>query len=656
VRATLRERLFSWFGKKKGATPLVSASRDRDLLKRIHGQKFPRPTQLIHVTKILSPRERQLFRWSLFVCIVGLVWVGWDFLGKYRVETAAPGGQYIEAIVGSPQLINPLFASMNDADNDVTKVVFSGLMKYSSTQELLPDLAERYEVSDDKKTYTFYLRKNAVWHDNEPVTAHDIAFTIERIQNSAVGSPLSVSFQGVNVQVVDEATVRFTLKEPFAPFLASLTVGIIPEHLWFDVLPERMRLAHLNLQPIGTGPFLFKRLVKRDDGTIDRLEFKRFDKYYDQPAYLEEFAFRFYPDYKGETGAIQALREQDVQGLSFVPYDLRDRIERKHITVHTLQLPQYTALFFNLNGTRSVGDADVRKALSLALDKERVLRESVKNEGQVIESMVLPGFPGYKEVEKARYSTEEANAILDKKWTRVGADEYRSMRKEELLKAFKENNPVTTSTPDATSTDLLAQAEAEIQKQLDEELYAAQTFYRKTKDGNVLTVSLVTADTPEYRQAAKLIAGFWQEIGVHTTIKTVAPKDFSRDVLKDRAYDVLLYGVILGSDPDQYAFWHSSQVGYPGLNLSGYTNRTVDGLLTKARESSNPEDIAKAYTDVQQEIAKDIPAIFLYMPTYTYATTDKIKGLDIHRIFHPSDRLGDVATWYIKTNGEWKRS
>ncbi len=205
---------------------------------------------------------------------------------------------------------------------------------------------------------------------------------------------------------------------------------------------------------------------------------------------------------------------------------------------------------------------------------------------------------------------------------------------------------ISSSTESSFST--LADAE------LDTTLNNAQTFYRKDGSGKMISLRLVTADTPEYRQAASLIAGFWQDLGIQTTIDFVAIKDFSRQVLKERNYDVVLYGVIVGSDPDQYPFWHSSQKDYPGLNLSLYVNRTLDDVLQKARETDDEAKLAELYGTFQDTIIKDIPAVFLYTPIYRYATSDHIQGVTVQRIFHPSDRFAGVRSWYIKTVGDWQ--
>lgn len=657
--------------KRPEARPFVSHNYDISLARKALGKTFPKLRQIFHINKLFNKKERKIFRLSFLVFFISLIWLGLNFVNNNRIEVPKNGGKFIEASVGSPQFINPIFSVTSDVDMDISRLVFSGLMRYGKNNELVTDLAAKYEISDDKKIFTFELRKDVVWHDDQPFTAQDVVFTIETIQNNIVSSPLNISFQGIEVIAIDDYTVRFISKEPYPGLLSSLTVGILPEHIWYSVAPEQIRLAQSNIRPVGTGPFMFSRLTKDDNGHIYTYELERFDRYYRELAYLDEFIFQFYTEYQGDTGSIQALRGKKVNSLSFVPKQLRDKVERKNINIYTLQMPQYTALFINQNNNVFLKEKSLRQALELSIDKDRILREALGGEGQVINSPILPSFLGYNpELGKTEFSPSSANDILDKTWTRVGAEEYRNLKKEEFMKEWDEKNPITTSTlmmdqNNSTSTEKInneleittssprEQAEKEIDTRLDEELSESQIFYRKNKENKFLEITIVTVGTNEYQQAAKMIAGFWQEIGVKVNIKYVSAKDISRDILKNRNYDVLLYGEIVGSDPDPYPFWHSSQAIFPGLNLSSYVNRNIDTLLEQARGMTDDIKRAEAYTKFQEILLGDIPAVFLYMPTYTYAVTDDVRGINTKKISQPADRFSDVTSWYMKTKWEW---
>lgn len=644
--------------RKKRATSLVSSFHDIALLQRLHKKKIPTMSQLAQATALMTKKEQLLFRVSALSLLVGLGWFGVVFADTYRVEIPAVGGRYVEAVVGAPERVNPIYAPLNDVDMDIVRLVYSGLMRVDTKQRLVPDLAANVDISEDKKVYTFTLRDGVQWHDGEAFTADDVVFTFETIQTEDVASPLRVTFQGIAVTALDEKTVQFTLAEPFAPFLSTLTVGILPEHIWGEFGPERILASQRNLQPIGTGPFEFVTLTKDDTGNVREYDLKRFENYYRQPPFIEEFVFSFYTSYdgEGENGAIQALRRQSVDALHFVPTDLKERVQRKHITLHTLQLPEYTALFYNQSRQPALEDDDVRAALAYAIDKERILRETLDSEGQIIYSPVLPGFPGYlPEIERTPYSVEQANELLDKSWERISAEDYREQRRQALLDDYFTQHLATSTEDMSTSTEAVPDDVLQhIEVLLDTELSAAQTFYRENDDGEILEMKLVTTDTQEYRSASERIAGFWQEIGVKTQLSYVPASSFSKDILRGRLYDVLLYGVIVGSDPDQYPFWHSSQTEFPGLNLSGYVNRAVDEVLEAAREAVDEQVVADSYVTFQELLLAQRPAEFLYMPTYTYATTGNVQGLDISRIFAPSDRFAGVIHWYKKTKGSWQ--
>ncbi|KKQ27945.1 MAG: Extracellular solute-binding protein [Candidatus Magasanikbacteria bacterium GW2011_GWC2_37_14] len=649
----IKNRLFRY-----RSQPIAPHHYDVRLLQQVKGRFWPRWHQLTQINRVLSSFEKKLFKLAFFVLLIGLFWVGSSWVKAHRIQAPAIGGTVTEAVVGSPQFINPIFAISNDVDMDISRLVFSGLMRYDEKNKLVPNLTVKYNLSADKKVYTFELRRDVLWHDNEPFTSKDVVFTFEAIQNILVGSPLYVSFQGVKVEAPDDYTVVFTLPEAYSPFLNSLVVGILPEHAWFNVLPEQMRLAQTNIQPIGTGPFMFKKFTKDESGRIYNYELVRFENFYRQLAFLEGFNFQFYSAYDGDSGAIQAVRNQKVDSLSFVPKNLRERIERKHIVLKILQLPQYTTLFFNQTRNEVLKDKNIRLALAESLDKERILKEAINGEGQIINSPVLPDSPGYNsEIGKINYDITSANVLLDKEWPKITAEEYKEIRRQEILSELQKSNTTAVATSTSNAVSSTEQITPELQKQvettLNTELNQAQTFYRKNKDGKILEINLVTVGTEEYKQAAGMIAGFWQEVGVKTKVDFVASRDFSKEVLRNRDYDVLLYGEIIGSDPDQYPFWHSSQANFPGLNLAGYVNRNADATLQKIRVTTDEKEKAELYKSFQELLTSELPAIFLYMPTYTYALSDTILGVDVTKISHPADRFADVVTWYMKTSGKW---
>lgn len=650
------QKILKIFQKRKDPQPLVSHHQDVAILRQLKKRKFPTSEQIRHAGRLFTSREKNILKISLIALTVGIGWLSGAWLFQHRGEIPAVGGIYTEGLVGSPQLINPLFAAFNDIDADLSSLIYSGLMRYDEAGTLVPDLAESYTLSEDKKTYTFVLRKNVTWHDSkeEGFTAKDVKFTFDSIQDRNVGSPLLVGFEGVEVNIVDNFTVEFKLREPFAQFLSSLTVGILPEHIWSQIPLNQIRLARFNLQPVGTGPYVFKKLSKNESGYIDKYELNRFDRFYREPAFIEEFIFSFFPTYDGDLGAVEALRSQKIDGLGFVPAHLQEKANKKSITLYSLTLPQHTALFFNLEQTGWREKKEVRDALALAIDRERIIQESLKGNGALVDSPILPQYNLTGTPTSTISSPDQANTILDKYFSRVDATTYKETRRAELLKAYSSTGVATSTVSSTESISPEESIEVQVDKQLEKEFNSSQTFYRQDKEKNILSLELVTADTEEYRHTAELIAGFWQDVGVSVSVVAVNPKTIEKDVLKTRKYDVLLYGIILGDNPDPYPFWHSTQIKYPGVNLSGYTNRFVDAQIDKIRSGNKEEDVKKAYAEFEKLLFNDRPAIFLYSPLYRYMVNNFVQGISLKQIYRPSDRFIDVNTWYIKTSGQWK--
>lgn len=218
--------------------------------------------------------------------MTGLGILGTKFYLKNTQLVPANGGSLIMAMVGSPRFLNPILSQLNNPDRDLVPLFFSALMKYDSQGKLIGDLAENYSITDEGKTYDLMLKKNIKWQDGKPLTVDDVIFTLQTIQNSEYNSPLGSLWQGADFEKVDDQTIRFNLKSPYAPFLYTLTFGILPKHLWQNVSPSQFPLTELNLKPIGSGPYQFSKFVKDSDGNIKSLEIKSYDQYFLGEPYI----------------------------------------------------------------------------------------------------------------------------------------------------------------------------------------------------------------------------------------------------------------------------------------------------------------------------------------------------------------------------------
>ena len=168
-------------------------------------------------------------------------------------------------------------------------------------------------------------------------------------------------------------------------------------------------------------------------------------------------------------------------------------------------------------------------------------------------------------------------------------------------------------------------------------------------NGKLSKVVLTVIDLNSNVAVANKIQTDWAAAGVTVELKII-PLEQAATIIKNRDFEALLYGQVVGGDPDVSAFWHSSQIGAKGLNIAGYSNEEVDKLLTDAKNSISDADRLAKYQRFQEIVSAEIPAIFLYSPTYTYVQSKKIKGFSGQAIIEPADRFSAVSNWYIKTH------
>ena len=309
-------------------------------------------------------------------------------------------------------------------------------------------------------------------------------------------------------------------------------------------------------------------------------------------------------------------------------------------------MPQYTAVFFNQKQNEILKEKSVRQALALSIDKPKILTEALRLEGEIIEGPILPLDASQITDKQIVFDAERANQILtDAGWSQITRQEYEDFISQQKKESQEDEETEEDQTEGTTTPDI-----AEEQPQENQE--PVQNFYRKKND-TILEVTLTTVNQPENTKAAELIKEFWEDIGVKVNLQIVEGGRISREIIKPRNYQILLFGIIVGSNPDPYPFWHSSQAQDPGLNLALLANREVDKLLEDAKKTTDPEKQRENYQLFYDILADEIPAIFLYNPTYTYVADQKIKGLKLDRIIVPADRFNNLDEWYIKTKRKY---
>ncbi len=330
-------------------------------------KSMPSWAQWKQLPNILNGSESTVIKFAFGVIVLSVLMLIIGYVVMNRVVIPAVGGEYTEALIGEPQLINPIYGRTSDVDADLASLIYSGLLKWDQDKGLILDLAESFEVSEDGKTYTIKIKDNARFHNGEEVRARDVLFTISVIQNTSYRSPLASSFANVSVLQVDDKTISFILEEPFYHFKDQLTVGILPASLWAEILPQNAPLATYNIQPIGSGPYKFAEFTKDKKGSIRSYTLERNEDYYDNPAFLERLTFKFYPD---SQTAINALEEKHVEGVAYVPFESLDQVRNlRSVNLYEPTQPRNVVLLFNQKLSEPLKKKSVRQDIEKILDE-----------------------------------------------------------------------------------------------------------------------------------------------------------------------------------------------------------------------------------------------------------------------------------------------
>jgi peptide/nickel transport system substrate-binding protein len=620
-------RIFTFLKNKNNKKDLLGKKQfnlDEKLVLSLSKSRIPNLRQLKYIKKFLSPTELVIVRVSIFVIIISVLTWATNFYFNHLQIVPVKGGEYSEALIGGPKYINPLYSGINDVDNDIASLVYSSLFKTNPNGILQKDLIDSYEISGDGKTYSFKIIENAKWQDGRPVTADDIVFTFNAILNSQYKSNLRQSFLGVSIQKQDDFRFKFVLPEPYAAFLDLLTFGVMPAHVWSEIPAESAQLAELNMKPIGSGPYKPVGLSKDKSGKIKEYALAVNEEYYGAKPFIN-LRFKFYASFDE---AIAALNSQDVNGLSYLPQAFKDQILTPNgFNFQKLYLPQLTLVFLNQKRNPNLADKVVRQALALAIDRNTIISQTLSGNAYAVYGPILSNSFAYKQdIKKYDYNKDEAIKKLESADWKLG----------EISAA-----QVDAATPDLNSKDEAKKAKAE-------EIVGMGVGKWRQKDGKFFVIDLKTVDRNENSEIINQIKKSWEDIGIKVSTQALPLAEIQGDI-KQRNFDALFYGEVVGSDPDPYAFWHSSQTGENGFNLSNFSNKDVDQILEDARVTSDQAKRQALYAKFQDIIAEEEPAIFMYSPVYTYVQSNKLKGFNVSSILLPKNRFSNISEWYLKT-------
>ncbi len=560
------------------------------------GLKLLKHFRLSYVRKVfafLGRREKI----TLFVlAIIALVNIFFSFRNFYYAHTTPVpglGGVYTEGLLGQPTYINPVLAH-TETDTSLVSLVYSGLYKYDSKGQLVPDLAASMPaISQDQKQYTIALKHNVKWHNDKAFNADDVVFTIQTIKDPGYKSPLRALWLPVTVEKVDDYTVKFSQKDISGPFIYNLTVPILPKAVWSRIDSQNFLLNESNLKAIGTGPYAIREIQKLPSGKIQSITLDAFTNYYAGRAKIDSVIVKFYDS---DQDMLNALHGREILGLGFVALDRSIFIDSGNTSfqIVTFPLPQYQVVFFNLKN-KILSDQGVRTALSQAVGRQQIIQDVFK------ENAVLPTSPWSDRKESQDANMDLANQTLDNAGWKIDP-----------------------------KTDI------------------------RTKKNVVLEFTITTNDFLLNSKAAETLANQWKALHIKVNLSVQPTKQVTDTIISQRGFDVLLFPQKFGADPDPFIFWHSSQTKAPGLNISGFADADADKLIAEARNTTNQDTRKQEYVQFDNIMNAKVPALFLTQTEYVYALGKEVKNVGLEALNEPSDRFFDIGNWYMETKRVWK--
>ena len=547
-------------------------------------------------------------RWQILVVLVTLVIVAVLLFSQQSpaanggpiVAEPEQGGVYTEGLVGSLGRLNPLLDWDNTADRSVDRLLFSGLIKFDEHGLPQPDLASGWATTPDGTAYNFTIKPNAVWQDGEPITSDDVLFTIDRMKSEGSLYPQDIKdlWGKIEVTRLGDKDFKFTLPEPYVPFIDYLTFGILPKHLLESVSSDGLPNADFNINPVGSGPYKFDHLII-DNNQITGVVLTVSDNYYGQAPFIEQVVFRYYPT---SAAALDAYRQGDVLSVSQITPDvLSAALEETNLSVYTSRLPQISFVLFNLNNPEVafLQNTKVRRALMLGLNRSYLINRFLQGQAVTTDGPILPGSWAYYDgIEHFEFNPDEAVNLL----------------------------------------------------KVEGYVIPAEGGDVRAKEGTALSFTMLHPDDETHTKIAETIRDEWAQIGVQVELQAVPYDKLATDFLVSRTYQAALVDLNLARtpDPDPYPFWHQAEAT-GGQNYSQWDNRAASEYLEQARVTADYSLRTRLYRNFQVVFARELPALPLFAPVYSYGVDSQVQGVQVAALYDPSDRLATFSSWYLLT-------
>lgn len=493
---------------------------------------------------------------------------------------------YNEAYLGLISSINPIQDTNNQIEKDIIYLVYSPLYSFDAEGKLTYKLAKGYTVSQDKLSYTFILRDDVYWHDSteeeiRKFTADDVVFTFSK-------SP-KILEQKIQVKKDSDYRVTFTISQTSAVFLELVNIPIMPKHIWENVEFERWNYYYRAKYPIGTGPYKVTHFEENKKVILSKNV-----NYWGKSPIIETIEFDIF---QNESDLITHIRRNKMDGILDPTLKVEKVIQKEYDNYRLISQPIYRntkVLFFNSgdNGSTFLQNKNIRKAVVLSIDREDLINQV--DIGSKVSYSPIPNnsWAFNPNIDYYEYDLTKSNQILNN-----------------LGWGFEESNK-----------------------------------YR-SKDGIQLDLTVTYLNNDLNNQIVELLKSNLKESGINLVFD---PRDYislSQEIIPKRDYEILLFEVETGLDPDPYNFWYSTKSEGFGLNLAGYKNIQVDMRLETGRTTLDKDKRKKIYYDFLDFWTEDMPSMYLYHPAISYYCNNEFKGIDLSLATIAEERFLNISEW-----------
>jgi peptide/nickel transport system substrate-binding protein len=501
-------------------------------------------------------------------------------------DAAAPahGDTIIFGSIGEPSNLIPALAS-DSASSDVNGLVYNGLVRYNKNLVLEGELAESWEISPDRLTITFHLRKGIKWHDGAPFTADDVLFTYRLYTDPKTPTAYAEDYRQVaHAEAPDPHTFRVTYEKPFAPALDSWGVSIHPKHLLDGVDVTKSPLAR---HPVGTGPF---RFVEWKAG--EKVVLESNPDYFEGQPYVKRVVYRIIPDLSTQ---FLELQSGGLDFMTLTPLQYQTQTDtpafNRRFNKYRYLAFGYTYLGYNLRRPM-FQDKRVRQALSCAINQQEIIDGVLLGLGQ-------PATGPYKtdtwvynpNVRRYPYDPAKARALLAEAGWR-----------------------------DSDGDGIV------------------------DKDGQPLAFTIVTNQGNDLRvKTGEIIQRRFREVGVDVRLRVIEWASFLKEFINPGNFDATILGWTGGPEPDQYNIWHSSKTGPRELNFIQFRNAEADELLERGRRTFDQAERKRIYDRFQEILAEEQPYTFLYIPDALPVVAKRFHGIEPA----PAGIMHNFIKWYV---------